>query len=281
MYTKLEDEFGDVVGKARRGQELSLDEVASAAGLAAVDLERIEAYEVIPPKSQIDGLAMALNLDGGALVASASESFFPLHPAGRPLERGAVEMVTLGSNWLMNGYVFGCTETGRGVVIDPGYDAERILRVVEMAELEIELVLLTHGHHDHVGALSQVCQTADVGALLNSADLELIEPLSSKIDGSLTEGQIFTVGKLELRVASTPGHTAGGVTFVGKGVAFVGDALFAGSMGGTRSRRAYETQLTAIRKSILSLGDEVTLFPGHGPATTVSEEKAHNPFFAS
>ena len=279
MYMQLEDELGDVVGKARRGQEKSVEDVAAAAGLSVADLELVERYELAPSDEQLERLAAALALDADKLRASASKGFFPLYPSGRPADGLLVEMMILGSDFLMNGYVVGCTATSKGVVIDPGFEAEKILKTVETAGLEIESILLTHGHSDHTGALSEVCQATDAPALINSLDLPLMGNLTTKIEGELDDGDAIAVGNQRFIARSTPGHTAGGMTLVHEQVAFVGDALFAGSLGGTRSETAYEGQREAVGKQILELDERVVLYPGHGPATTVAEEKANNPFF--
>ena len=188
-------------------------------------------------------------------------------------------MLVLGGDFLMNGYVVGCAETGQGTIIDPGFEAEKILKTVETLDLEIVSVLLTHGHGDHTGALSEVCQATAAPAFISRADATMLGNLRTKIEGELEEGQILAVGNLRFRVAATGGHTPGGMTLVHDQFAFVGDALFAGSLGGTRSRAAYEGQCQAVRERILSLDDQVILYPGHGPATTVGEERSNNPFF--
>ncbi len=279
MYMQLEDAFGDVIGKARRGQELSVASLAGQAGLTAEEVEQIESYQLVPDAASVRRLAQCLGLHPEKLQASAEKKYFPLYPAGRPAEGLVVEMLVLGSDFLMNGYLAGCAETSKGAVIDPGFDAEKILKAIETAGLEIELVLLTHGHGDHVGALSEICQATSAPALINKADLPLLGGLRTKIEGGIVEGEIFTIGKQSFTARSAPGHTQGGMCLVHSQVAFVGDALFAGSTGGTRNRRDYEAQRRAIREKILCLEDRVALYPGHGPATTVGEEKAHNPFF--
>ena len=101
----------------------------------------------------------------------------------------------------------------------------------------------------------------------------------ARIEGELREGLVLEVGNLRFKVVATGGHTPGGMTIVHDQFAFVGDALFAGSLGGTQSLAAYERQRQAVREGILSLDDSVVLYPGHGPATTVGEEKRNNPFF--
>lgn len=279
MYMQLEDNFGDVVAKARRGQELSLPSAAGQAGLTQAELEEVEACRLVPEERVVRRLAQCLGLDGEKLVASAAQRYFPLYPVGRQVEGLNVEMLVLGSDFLMNGYLVGCTETSKGLVVDPGFDAEKVLRAIENAGLEVELVLLTHGHGDHVGALSEICQATGAPAFIDREDLPLLGELRTKIEGSIVEGEIFTVGRHSFEARRTPGHTPGGVCLVHSQVALVGDALFAGSMGGTRRRRDYDSLRVSLAEKILGLDERVVLYPGHGPATTVGEERAHNPFF--
>lgn len=279
MHTSLEDEFGDVVGKARRGQELSVARLAVACGLTEEEIARLERYELVPSPAAVNGIALALGLRPAALQASARGSFFPRHPAGRPCDGLVVEMLELGGEYRVNGYLVGCRETGRGVVIDPGSDAEEILRAIEHTGLEIERILLTHGHHDHAGALSEICQATGAPALIGPADLELLGSLETKIEGSMVDGEGIPVGNQTLVARAVPGHTEGSIALVHARVAFVGDALFAGSLGGTRRLADYTRLRQAVRENLLSLDPEVVLMPGHGPATTVGEELEHNPFF--
>lgn len=279
MYMQLEDEFGDVVGKARRGQQIDPTDLARKVGLSAEEIAQIENYEFTPPAGVVGQLAAVLGLHPNKLQESARKSFLPLYPGGRPVEGLVVEMMVLGTDFLVNGYVVGCRETGKGVVIDPGADAEKILKVIEASNLEIERILLTHGHHDHVGALSEICQATEAPALIDKGDQGLLGGLDTKIEGSIVDGERFAVGNQQFTARSTPGHTPGAICLVHDQTAFVGDALFAGSLGGTRNRGDYEGQRQAVAEYIMSLDDRVNLFPGHGPATTVGEEKAHNPFF--
>ena len=280
MYTDLEDEFGDVVGKARRGQEIAVQELEQRAGLEAGTLGGIEAYETVPDGAAVERLAGALGLEAAKLKTSADKRFFPMQPAGRAVHGLQVEMLVLGSDFLMNGYIVSCAETKKGVVIDPGFDAEHIMKTIEDAALEIEYILLTHGHGDHIGALGDICDGTGAPAFISREDMSLLGDKSRWIEGAIVEGEIFTFGKEELQAKPTPGHTAGGTSLIHSEVAFVGDALFAGSLGGTRSLQAYRQQLEAVETQLLGLEEHVTLYPGHGPATTVAEERANNPFYA-
>ena len=279
MYAQLEDEFGDIVAKARRGQEIAVAALADQVGMAAGDIARIENCELVPTTDAIERLAEALGLHPGKLQASAAQAFFPRNPAGRSMAGAQVEMMVLGSGFLMNGYIVGCAATGQAAVIDPGFDADKILQRLAASGLAVEQILLTHGHRDHISALAEIGRATAAPARLHSGDLALMGSLADQIAGQLEEGEVVHIGKLRFEVRSTPGHTAGGISLVHEEMAFVGDALFAGSLGGTRSVANYRMQCQAVAEKVLALDEETVLFPGHGPATTVGEEKAHNPFF--
>ena len=279
MYTQLEDEFGDVVGKARRGQEMAVAVLADRVGLTAGDIARIEDYELVPAADAIERLAQVLGLHPGKLQASAAQAFFPRHPAGRSIGGAQVEMMVLGSGFLMNGYIVGCAATGRAAIVDPGFDADKILQRLAASGLAVEQILLTHGHQDHISALAEVGRATNAPARIHSGDLALTGSLADQIEGELAEGEVVHIGQLRFEVRSTPGHTAGGISLIHEEMAFVGDALFAGSLGGTRSVSNYRMQRQAVAEKLLGLDEETALFPGHGPATTVGEEREHNPFF--
>ncbi|HCL31027.1 MAG TPA: hypothetical protein DIC52_21675 [Candidatus Latescibacteria bacterium] len=282
IYRALEDEFGDVVGKARRGQELSIDDLAERMKVEARDLEAIEAYEGPTDEGVVRGLAEALGLHEHKLQASAAATFFPAqpHPEGERTDGLEVRMLVLGTDFLMNGYVAICRRTRRAAVIDPGFQAERILQALREADAEVASIWLTHGHHDHVDALDGVVAATGVDTAICAADLELTGDRARHIGQRLVPGEQVGVGDQMFDIRATGGHTPGGVSLLHpEGIAFVGDALFAGSLGGTRSRTAYSGQQAAVAGGLLSLAPETTLYPGHGPATTVAEELAHNPFF--
>ncbi len=279
MYTQLEDEFGDVVGKARRGQEIAVVALAGRVGLTAGDIAKIEDYELIPAADAIERLAQVLGLHSDKLQASAAQAFFPRDPAGRSMAEAQVEMMVLGSGFLMNGYIVGCAATGRAAIIDPGFDADKILQHLAASGLTVEQILLTHGHQDHISALAEIGRATNAPARIHRGDLALMGSLADRIAGDLAEGDVVSIGQLRFEVRSTPGHTAGGISLVHEEIAFVGDALFAGSLGGTRSVGNYRMQRQAVAEKLLSLDANVALFPGHGPATTVGEERENNPFF--
>lgn len=283
-YRTLEDEFGDVVGKARRGQERTVEQVAGAADLTTADVQAIEAYELTPSDEIVDRLAKVLGLDASRLRDSAAARYFPAdpHPAAQRSAGLAVHMLVLGSDFLMNGYVVICRRTGKAAIVDPGFDADRLLQVVEQAGAEVACVWLTHGHSDHVGDVEAIVGATGVEAAIHAPDLTLADEAARHIAARLIPGGQVRVGEQTLHVYATPGHTPGGVSLVhDDGVALVGDALFAGSLGGTRRQSDYDGQRRAVEQALLSLPPETVVYPGHGPATTVGEEREHNPFYSA
>ncbi len=279
-YTSLEDLFGDVVGKAVRGQGLAAREVERRSGLAVGDVGRITDDGLIPEDERVRALADVLGLHGKRLGDSAHQAWFPKSPEGVfASARIGVERLVVGRSIQMNSYIFWDTETKEAAFVDPGDEAERLMAVIQRRGLRPVQVLLTHGHGDHTGALQEVKEGCRIPAFIDEREFPLIGGLSALIDGKVTEGWRTQVGRLEARAISLPGHTPGGTGFVVEDVLFCGDALFAGSLGGTRSLDAYTGQLRAVRDKALGLPEETTAFPGHGPATTVGEERQHNPFF--
>ncbi len=281
-YTSLEDEFGDVVGKARRGQELSLAALSETSGVDVRVLEAIEAYEGPTDDNTVQSLALALALHPDKLRISARAGFFPAEPHAEGARSAGLEvrMLVLGTDFRMNGYLAICRRTRQAAVIDPGFQAEYILQVAAEANAQITTVWLTHGHYDHVDAVGAIVAVTGVEAAISAADVELAGDAATHIGQRLLAGGQVRVGEQTFDVCATGGHTAGGVSLIHpKGCAFVGDALFAGSLGGTRKRPDFDGQIAAVSRGLLSLPGETTLYPGHGPATTVAEELLHNPFF--
>ncbi len=191
-----------------------------------------------------------------------------------------------------NCYVVGCERTRAGVVIDPGDEAPRILRKVRELELEIKAVLLTHAHLDHVQAASEVKQALGAPLAMHREDRFLLDNVAAQagafglpappvpsVDRFLDEGDEVAFGAVTLKVLCTPGHSPGSLTFYGDGVAFVGDVLFAGSIGRTDLPGGdLHTLIRSIREKLFPLGDETVVLSGHGPETTIGREKASNPF---
>ena len=191
-----------------------------------------------------------------------------------------------------NCYVLGCEETQEAVVIDPGGEADRILRSLEESKLALKYILNTHGHFDHVAANRRMQEATSAPILIHSLDAPMLENLAASAatwglsaenspppERLLSEGDTIAFGKFALNVIHTPGHTPGGVSFHSDNMVFVGDTLFAGSVGRTDFPGGNAATLKdSIQQKLFTLGDEVTVYPGHMGTTTIGQERRHNPF---
>lgn len=176
-----------------------------------------------------------------------------------------------------NCYILGCKKTMDGIVIDPGGDAFRIVREVSGAGLMIKYILITHGHPDHTGAAWELKNIIKAPVWIHRLDAP---GLDFPPDGTVFDGQEIEVGTYRIRVIHTPGHSPGGVCFYAPGAVFTGDTLFAGSVGRTDFPGGDHNRLVkGVREKIFPLGDDLRVYPGHGPASTIGQERIRNPFF--
>jgi len=193
-----------------------------------------------------------------------------------------------------NCYIVGCEETKEGAIIDPGGDAKRILAEVERLGLRIKYVINTHGHFDHTLANKEVVKATGAPLAIHSADAPMltkgggafffgiIGKASPPADIMLDEGQVLIVGKIQLKVLHTPGHSPGSVCLYSEeeGVLFDGDVLFNMGIGRTDLPGGnYHVMMESIQR-LLTLPDETTVYPGHGPPTTIGRERQSNPFLS-
>lgn len=191
--------------------------------------------------------------------------------------------------------VLWCEDTNKAAVVDPGGEIERIEEAIAEQDVEVEKIMLTHGHIDHAGGAADLSEK--LGVPIEGPHLEdtfLIEKLNEQgaqfgVEGGkpftptrwLDQGDTVTVGNLTFDVRYCPGHTPGHIIFFEpvSRIAFVGDVLFQGSVGRTDFPRGdHATLMNSIREQLWPLGDDVTFVPGHGPASTFGHERASNPF---
>lgn len=191
-----------------------------------------------------------------------------------------------------NTYVVWCDATREAAVIDVGFEPETVVARVRALGLTVPLLLNTHAHYDHVIGMRAAQEALGGDYYLHPADRALFDRLSEQgaafgfppargpdVVHDLADGQCLTIGQESLAVIHTPGHSPGSVTFHAGERAWVGDLLFAGSIGRTDlPGGAFETLARSVKTRIFPLGDAVHVLPGHGPATTVGHERAHNPF---
>jgi hydroxyacylglutathione hydrolase len=192
----------------------------------------------------------------------------------------------------VNCFVVACEKTKEGLIIDPGDDPQTILDVIAGEKINVKYILNTHCHIDHVGAVERVRKATGATFYIHRAEEPLLAGVGQqamlfglrpftvgKPDGYLKDGDRFTFGNDSLLVLETPGHSPGGVSFSAPGVVFVGDLLFAGSVGRTDlPGGSFDLLKQSILTKIVPLGEETIVYCGHGPETTVGREVKYNPF---
>lgn len=190
-----------------------------------------------------------------------------------------------------NAYVLACPETREAVVVDPGFEPDTIVGAVRGAGLTVTLILLTHGHYDHVAAVREVRAALGGECRMHAADRAMMDTFNAQGMAlgfppallpddmhDLAFGRL-AIGRQHVDVIHTPGHSPGHVTFVGDGDIWSGDVLFAGSVGRTDLAGGSWLDLErTIRETLFPLGDHVRVHPGHGPETTIGRERRTNPF---
>lgn len=193
--------------------------------------------------------------------------------------------------FMANCYLVACPQTRHCAIIDPGGDGPVIIRKARSLALEVHYVINTHAHIDHIGANSDVCSAFNAPLLGHRADLPLFRSRSSSIalsrgqgelkepDRFVQEGDILKLGQLQVKVLETPGHSPGGICLEIGAALFTGDTLFASSIGRTDlPGGSYRGLIRSIKEKLLVYPDETDVFPGHGPPTTIGEERRYNPF---
>ena len=176
-----------------------------------------------------------------------------------------------------NCYILGCKKTMEGIVIDPGAESLRIAKVITDNGLRIKYILITHGHSDHTGAAGELKNIVKAPVWIHRLDAY---GLGFPPDGELFDGQEIEVGTYRIKVIHTPGHSPGGVCLYAPGTVFTGDTLFYGSIGRTDLPGGdYNQLIRGVRGKIFPLGDDLRVYPGHGPASTIGRERRTNPFF--
>jgi glyoxylase-like metal-dependent hydrolase (beta-lactamase superfamily II) len=274
MHIRIEDQVADVVGKAAAGWGMSPAEIALVAGIEEHRLAAL--LEGARDDAALRAVAPVLKLDAEKLVSMANHAWYPdavylegLEGFNTPHPVSGYEEMTV------NSYLVWNARTREAVVFDAGTQADMMLGFIWQKGLAVKAVFLTHTHSDHVKACDAL--------LAGTGNPPLFAPQAEPYQGAqpVVAGDRFELAGLRIEARLTNGHSPGGTTYVVDGlarkVAMVGDSLFCLSQGGAKA--AHAAALENNRREILSLAESTVLCPGHGPVTTVGNEKLHNPFF--
>ncbi len=265
----LEDFFNDIVGKAMRGLKLADSEVAARAGVTARDVQSLR--EGTWDETTARAVAPVLGLGADALAETGNRGWYP-EPVALD---GLAQFNSPFEDMTVNSYLAWDPASREAAAFDTGADCTEMLAFIAEKNLRVKYILLTHTHGDHILELDRLKEKT--GAPAFAGDRE-------PIDGAepFAAGRIFDVGALRIETRLTWGHSPGGITYLVQNlerpVAIVGDAVFAGSMGG--GGVSYQAALDTNREHILSLTEDTSLCPGHGPPTTVGDQRTHTPYFA-
>ncbi len=271
----LEDHVGDVIRKSRLMRGVSATTVANAAGWTEAELAAVEDVGKIARRPNFPALAEIVGLSIPKLEGMANGWL----PAEKDLTawRELRWLSTSGEGMTVHAYLVWDEVTREAALFDTGWDAAPAFKVIEENQLQLKHLFITHTHHDHIAALTTVREKFP--KILTHTDAQSAPPQHKN-----RRNDCIHLGSLRITNRDTPGHAEDGVTYLvgnwpddAPHVAIVGDAIFASSMGGAPQHGNLAKQ--KVRDQILSLPPDTLICPGHGPLTTVGEEKEHNPFF--
>ena len=274
---ELEDTFGDILRKSTRGTKTSLETVEAKSGVSAADLDAFLKDAEQPTEAQAKAIASTLGLDPQKYADSGLRRWYPDEP---PMPSFLIHQIN--APHPSNGYFLLLRDRNIGAFVDPAGRPEPIIDEFRRAGVDLQYILLTHKHADHTDALAAVRRAFPQAT-------PVIHPIDGATLGgaargatAIVDGASLPFGDSEIRMLYTPGHTDGSSCFIYKGNVFTGDTMFAGSVGGLFGDRfGYQDLLRNVREKLLSLPETTMVHPGHGPSTTIAQERAHNPFFLS
>jgi glyoxylase-like metal-dependent hydrolase (beta-lactamase superfamily II) len=273
---QLEDHLGDIIRKARTMSGIGAAAAATAAGITEGELVLLEETgQLAGRKLNLAALGKLVGLDPQKLEGIAG-GWLPW-PPDLSLWRELRVFTTAGEGLTVNCYLLWDEVTREAALFDTGLDAQPVLECLAVNNLTLRHVFITHSHWDHVEALPQIRAVWPKARLRSGSQ-------SAPVEQRNKASEIVQLGGLRVTHRGTPGHAEDGVTYLvgnwqddAPHVALVGDAIFAGSMG--RGNPSYELARQKVREQILTLPPDTLICPGHGPFTTVAQEREHNPFF--
>jgi len=268
----LEDNFDDVINKAQRGLRISDEELALRAEVSPADLAAVK--KGLVNDAVIRRVARHLRLSPDALEVLAHKRWYPQQPI---FPKGFAAFNTVHEDMTVNSYLVWDARARIAAAFDTGATAEPVLDLIHSENLTLRYIFLTHTHEDHIADLPRLA--AATGAEVWASELE---PVSHPGAKTFKENAHFHIGAVAVKTLLTSGHSPGMTTYYITGLswplAIVGDALFASSMGGSATH--FAEQCKNNKEKLLTLPRDTVLACGHGPITTLGQEKQHNPFLA-
>jgi hydroxyacylglutathione hydrolase len=271
----LEDDFSDILRKASRGTGLDADALAARSGLPAGQIGGWQKGDGVPDETAARALAKLLGLDPGKLADAAARRWEPHVRLPSDVRHHPHDPHP------SNGYLFFLDDGKTAALIDPAGLPSTILNAIAEGPFALRYILITHKHADHCDAtadISRAFPTAEI--VMHRSDVAAIGDLGKRAK-PIVDGDELPFGEnAAIRMLHTPGHTDGSSCFLFRSTLFTGDTLFAGSVGGAfGTATGYADILNSVRFKLFALDDATVVAPGHGPPSTIGEERAHNPFF--
>jgi glyoxylase-like metal-dependent hydrolase (beta-lactamase superfamily II) len=268
----LEDNFTDVIAKAQRGLDMSDAELASRAGVSRADLAAVKAGQPIDPV--LRRIARHLRLGPNSLESLAHNRWYPEQPV---FHRGFAMFNAPYEGMAVNSYLVWDGRTREAAAFDTGGDSGSLIDLARAEGLQVRYLFLTHTHEDHVADLARLVR--DTGCEVWSSELEPSAHPGARV---FRENDHFHLGEIAIKTLLTTGHSPGQTTYFVTGLdwplAIVGDSLFAASIGGSRTH--FADQYRNDVEKIFTLPRDTVFACGHGPLTTLNQERLNNPFFA-
>src|ERR1051326_1596700 len=271
----LEDHLGDMIRKGRAMSNVSPEAAAAAAGLTPAELAELEESGKVTKRPDFAAL--------GSLIGLSAPKLQEIANGWRPEEKDMsiwreLRVITTSAQTItVNCYLIWDEVSREAAIFDTGWDVQPILKLIEENQLQLRHLFITHTHDDHIAALGGIREKLPKVHLHSSSK-------NAPVDQRNRANDFIHLGSLRITNRPTPGHAEEATTYVigtwpedAPHVAIVGDAIFAGSIG--NGNQSWELARQKVREQIFSLPGETLMCPGHGPLTTVAEEKAHNPFF--
>ena len=279
MTGLLEDEAGDIIRKARTGLGFTTGQAAEKTGLPISVLEEIESCKHTPTQQETGLLARVFCLDPAKLYEIATGLWHPEEPSQDLLSEVVIIEGSMGS-YKVNGYILIDKPSGEAAAFDTANDSKKVLEALHKRGGRLKYLFLTHCHMDHTGGLEGIFKATEAGIGIPEGEASIGFGIGMQRGVFyVKDDSEFSLGQRKIRSVVISGHTQGSICYITRNYCFSGDTLFAGSVGRAYSPEAYRDLLHSLRTRILSLNEGVHIFPGHGPVTTVGEEKRHNPFF--